>query len=54
MTRTSILTTASRSEVMHEIVNGQPDEKMPAPRAFGMQPVIGIMAYIATLPMKKL
>ncbi len=41
-------------EVMHKIVNGQPDEKMPALRVFGMQPVLDIMAYIATLPKKKL
>ncbi len=41
-------------EVMHKIVNGQPDEKMPALRAFGMQPVLDIMAHIATLPSKKL
>ncbi len=41
-------------EVMHKIVNGQPDEKMPALRAFGMQPVLDLMAYIATLPKKKL
>ncbi len=26
-------------EVMHKIVNGQPDEKMPSLRAFGIQPV---------------
>jgi thiosulfate dehydrogenase len=41
-------------EVMHKIVNGQPDEKMPSLRAFGMQPVLDIMAHIATLPKKKL
>jgi thiosulfate dehydrogenase len=41
-------------EVMHKIVNGQPDEKMPALRAFGMQPVLDIMAHVATLPKKKL
>ncbi len=39
-------------EVMHKILNGQPDEKMPALRAFGMQPVLDIMAHIATLPKK--
>jgi len=39
---------------MHKIVNGQPDEKMPALRAFGMQPVLDIMAHVATLPKKKL
>lgn len=41
-------------EVMHKIVNGQPDEKMPALRAFGMQPIADILAYIATLPKKEL
>jgi len=41
-------------EVMHKIVNGQPDEKMPALREFGMQPILDIMAHIATLPKKKL
>jgi len=41
-------------EVMHKIVNGQPDEKMPALREFGMQPVLDIMAHIATLPKKEL
>jgi thiosulfate dehydrogenase len=37
-------------EVMHKIVNGQPNEKMPALRVFGMQPVLDIMAHMATLP----
>jgi thiosulfate dehydrogenase len=41
-------------EVMHKIVNGQPDEKMISMRVFGMQPVLDIMAHIATLPKKKL
>ena len=41
-------------EVMHKIVNGQPDEKMPALRVFGMQPVIDIMAHMETLPKMKL
>jgi len=41
-------------EVMHKIANGQPDEKMPALRAFGMQPIVDILAYIETLPKKKL
>ncbi len=41
-------------EVMHKIVNGQPDEEMLSLRVFGMQPVLDIMAYIATLPKKKL
>jgi thiosulfate dehydrogenase len=41
-------------EVMHKVMNGQPDEKMPALRAFGMQPILDVMAYVATLPKKKL
>lgn len=41
-------------EVMHKILNGQPGEQMPALRAFGMQPVLDIMAHIATLPKKDL
>ncbi|MDP6706527.1 MAG: c-type cytochrome [Alphaproteobacteria bacterium] len=41
-------------EVMHKILNGQPDEKMPALRAFDRQVVLDIMAHVATLPSKKL
>ncbi len=41
-------------EVAHKIISGQPDEKMPALRAFGMQPVVDILAHIKTLPKKKL
>ena len=41
-------------EVMHKIVNGQPDEEMPALRAFGLQPVLDIMSHVMTLPKKKL
>jgi thiosulfate dehydrogenase len=41
-------------EVMHKILNGQPDEKMPAWRAFDRQIVLDIMAHVATLPIKKL
>jgi thiosulfate dehydrogenase len=40
-------------EVMHKIVNGQPDEGMPGLRAFGMQPVVDIMAHVATLPVEE-
>ncbi|MHA1549775.1 MAG: c-type cytochrome [Alphaproteobacteria bacterium] len=40
-------------EVMHKIVNGQPHEQMPALRAFGMQPIVDIMAYVATLPVEE-
>jgi len=40
-------------EVMHKIVNGQPGEQMPALRAFGMQPVVDIMAHLKTLTTKK-
>ncbi len=41
-------------EVMHKILNGQPDEKMPALRAFDRQVVVDILAHVATLPSKKL
>ena len=37
-------------EVMHKILNGQPDEDMPALRALDRQIVVDIMAHLATLP----
>lgn len=37
-------------EVMHKILNGQPDEEMPALRALDPQVVVDIMSYMATLP----
>jgi thiosulfate dehydrogenase len=40
-------------EVMHKILNGQPDEKMPALRALDRQIVVDIMAHIKTLPKKR-
>lgn len=40
-------------EVMHKILNGQPDEEMPALRALDRQVVLDIMAHVATLPKKK-
>jgi thiosulfate dehydrogenase len=40
-------------EVMHKILNGQPDEKMPALRALDRQVVVDIMAHITTLPKEK-
>lgn len=40
-------------EVMHKILNGQPDEQMPAMRAFDLQVTVDIMSHIATLPKKK-
>jgi Cytochrome C oxidase, cbb3-type, subunit III len=39
-------------EVMHKIMNGQPDEEMPALRALDRGVVRDIMAHIATLPKK--
>jgi thiosulfate dehydrogenase len=36
-------------EVMHKIINGQAGEKMPSMRAFGMNVVMDIMAYVQTL-----
>jgi thiosulfate dehydrogenase len=40
-------------EVMHKILNGQPDEKMPALRALPRQVVLDLMAHLKTLPKKK-
>ena len=37
-------------EVMHKILNGQPNEKMPALRAIDYQVAADIMAYLTTLP----
>jgi thiosulfate dehydrogenase len=37
-------------EVMHKILNGQPDEKMPALRALDRQIVADIMAHMTSLP----
>jgi len=37
-------------EVLHKIMNGQPDEDMPAMRAFGSQVVADLLAHVATLP----
>jgi thiosulfate dehydrogenase len=40
-------------EVMHKILNGQPDEKMPALRALDRQVVLDIMGHLTTLPKEK-
>jgi cytochrome c553 len=40
-------------EVMHKLLNGQPDEKMPALRALDRKVVVDIMTYLTTLPKKK-
>ena len=37
-------------EVMHKILNGQPDEEMPALRALDRQVVVDIMIHMTTLP----
>jgi thiosulfate dehydrogenase len=37
-------------EVMHKILNGQPDSEMPALRALERQVVVDIMSHLATLP----
>ena len=37
-------------EVMHKILNGQPDEDMPAMRSLDRQVIVDIMAYLTTLP----
>ena len=40
-------------EVMHKILNGQPDEKMPALRALDRQVIVDLLAHIKTLPKTK-
>ena len=40
-------------EVMHKILNGQPDEKMPALRALDHQIAADIMAHMTTLPKER-
>ena len=40
-------------EVMHKIVNGQPDSEMPALRAFPYEVAADIMAYMTELPTKR-
>ncbi len=40
-------------EVMHKLLNGQPDEKMPALRALDLQVVLDLMAHLKTLPTEK-
>jgi len=37
-------------ETLHKIMNGQPDEKMPALRAFPIDISVDILAYAMTLP----
>jgi thiosulfate dehydrogenase len=37
-------------EVMHKILNGQPDSEMPALRALDRQVVVDIMSHLTTLP----
>ncbi|MFC1665310.1 c-type cytochrome [Pseudomonadota bacterium] len=40
-------------EVMHKIMNGQPDEEMPSLRALDTQVIVDILAHMTTLPKKK-
>ena len=40
-------------EVMHKILNGQPDEKMPELRALDRQIVVDLLAHIKTLPKER-
>ena len=40
-------------EVMHKILNGQPDESMPALRALDRQITVDLMTHIMTLPKEK-
>jgi len=37
-------------EILHKIQNGQPDEAMPAMRAFDLQVSVDILTYLQTLP----
>ncbi len=37
-------------EIIQKIQNGQPDEKMPAMRAFDLQVSVDILSYLQTLP----
>lgn len=37
-------------EIIQKILNGQPDEKMPAMRAFELQVSVDILAFLQTLP----
>ncbi|MET0085452.1 MAG: c-type cytochrome [Sedimenticola sp.] len=37
-------------EVVHKIQNGQPDEDMPAMRAFELQVTVDLLTYMQTLP----
>ena len=37
-------------EVMHKILNGQPNEDMPALRALDRQVILDVMSYLSTLP----
>lgn len=40
-------------EVMHKVMNGQPDEAMPSLRALDPQIATDILAHLTTLPQKK-
>ncbi len=40
-------------EIIQKILNGQPDEKMPAMRAFDLQVGVDILAHVQTLPKEK-
>ncbi|MEJ2118043.1 MAG: c-type cytochrome, partial [Alphaproteobacteria bacterium] len=40
-------------EVMHKILNGQPNEQMPALRSLDRQIVVDIMAHLSTLPKER-
>jgi mono/diheme cytochrome c family protein len=46
------LATDNPWEILQKIQNGQPDEKMPAMRAFDIQVSADILSYIQTLPQK--
>jgi thiosulfate dehydrogenase len=37
-------------EVLHKVINGQPNEEMPALIAFDIQVAIDVLAYLQRLP----
>jgi thiosulfate dehydrogenase len=49
MTPIGVIAHKNPWEVLHKIINGQPGEKMPSMRAFGITVVMDIMAYVQTL-----
>ena len=40
-------------EALHKILNGHPDEEMPALRVLDIQVLVNVLAYIQTLPTER-